>query len=208
MRCGMLLALLPVVVGLGGCSEMRSVDTLQERVITDATPDQVLTAAASLLQREFGRIKVDAVGQRIDTAPAEFTTQRESGTVRDLYRGRSTMRRIAHFSVGRSHGQTVARLRVDLERRDTERQVVMQPRGYRLSDTPGQETPIDADAATSQEQNMVWTRVRRDRKLERALLEELQEQFARLSSEPEAAEVAEPPTAQPPTGVPAPEKPD
>jgi hypothetical protein len=69
----------------------------------------VLTAAAGILQREFGKIKIDRAARRITTVPVEFTTERESGTVRDLYRGRSTMRRVAQFDVGRSAGQTVAR---------------------------------------------------------------------------------------------------
>jgi hypothetical protein len=87
---------------------------------------------------------------------------------------------------------TTARLRVDIERRDTERQALMQPRSYRLGDTPGQETPIEADAATTSEQNTVWTRVRRDRKLERALLDELRDQFARLATEEAPADEGAP----------------
>jgi hypothetical protein len=163
----------------------------------------VLDAAAVILQRDFGRVKVDRAARRITTAPVEFTTERESGTVRDLYRGRSTMRRVAQFDVGRSGGQTVARLRVDVERRDTERQVLMQPRPYRLSDDPGQETPIDVDAATTAQQNTVWTRVRRDRTLERALLDELREQFARLTVQPEETEAAVPAGQAPPASAPA-----
>jgi hypothetical protein len=179
------LAFLPVLALLAGCAEHGTVDMEQQRVIRDAEPDEVFAAAATVLQREFGSAKLDRGSHRIDTAPVEFSTQRESGTARDLYRGRSTMRRTAHFSVGRTGGQTVARLRIDVDRRDTERQAVMQPRPNRLSDTPGQETPIDNDAATTAEQNSVWTRVRRDRALERALLDELRELFSRRASETE-----------------------
>ncbi len=180
--------LLAAILGLSiwaGCTEATLVTAQQQRVLQDTDPDEVLTAAASILQREFGRITVDRAARRITTVPVEYTTQRESGTARDLYRGRSTMRRVAQLDVGRSGGQTVARLRVDIERRDTERQAMIQPRAYRLSDDPGQETPIDADAATSAQQNAVWTRVRRDRTLERELLDELRDQFARLSAPPE-----------------------
>ncbi len=162
-----------------GCTGFGSQESWQQRVIEDTDPDQVLGAAAAILQREFGRVRVDYAARRIVTSPVEFTTRRESGTARDLYRGQSTMRRSAQFNVGRSGGQTVARIRIDVERRDTERQRVFQPRGYRLSDTPGQETPIETDAATTGEQNAVWTRVRSDRAMERAVLEELREQFAR-----------------------------
>lgn len=168
-----------------GCADPGSVYAMQQRVIRDAEPDQVMAAAAAVLQREFGRVSVMEGQRRIETAPREFVTERESGTARDLYRGRTVMRRQATFSVGKGRGGTVARLRINVERQDTERQVVHHPRGYRLSDNPGQETPIDRDAATTHKQNTIWTLVRRDRSLERALLKELQERFA--PREPEAS---------------------
>lgn len=177
----MLVLMLPVPAILLGCADAGTVEAHAQRVIPSADPDQVLTAATAILQREFGRVRVEPAARRIVTGPAEFTTERESGTARDLVRGRSTMRRQALFSVDRSGGQTVAHLRIDVERRDTERQAVFRPQTHRLSDSPGQETPIFADAATTSEQNTVWTRVRRDRALERALLDELREQFARLT---------------------------
>jgi hypothetical protein len=192
----MILVLCPILAVLAGCAEVGSVEALQQRVISDADPDQVLTAAAAILQREFGRVKVDRAARRITTSPVEYTTERESGTARDLYRGRTIMRRSALFSVGRSGGATVARLRVDVERRDTERQAMFMPRTHRLSDNPGQETPIEADAATSQEQNTVWTRVRRDHRLERTLLDELRDYFARIAGETPALPSAGPPTEQ------------
>jgi hypothetical protein len=124
------ILLLAAMLGLGvwaGCSEAARVTAQQQRVLENASPDEVLAAAAGILQREFGRITIDRAARRITTVPVEYTTQRESGTVRDLYRGRSTMRRVAQFDVGRAAGQTVARLRVDIERRDTERQAMIQP---------------------------------------------------------------------------------
>jgi hypothetical protein len=191
------------VAAFAGCTETVHVDTQQQqRVVEGTDPDEVLTAAASILQREFGRVQIDRVARRITTAPVEFTTQKDSGTARDLYRGRSTMRRVAQFDVGRTGGQMVARLRVDVERRDTERQSVMQPRVYRLSDDPGQQTPIDEDAATTAQQNAVWTRVRRDRTLERALLDELRDQLARASAPAEGAEPPAPAAGARPASAP------
>ncbi|MCK4340945.1 MAG: hypothetical protein KAY37_04400 [Phycisphaerae bacterium] len=195
MRLRIILTL-PVLAGLAGCGGGGAVSGQQQRVIKDATPDQVLAEAAVILKREFGRVRVDPVARTIITAPVEYTTDRESGTARDLYRGRSTMRHKATFSVGRKSGAPVARLRIDVERRDTVRQQVMQPRGHRLSDAPGHETPIDRDAATTEQQNTVWTRVRRDTRLERAILEELRERFARLTAEPERARTGTEPPAK------------
>lgn len=183
-------ALLTLWIGgaivLTGCATEASVQMRpQERIIACDNEDEVLVVASRILQREFGRMQTQE-GRRLVSYPAEYSTSRASGTARDLYGGRSTMRRIAAFEVGRRGDQTVARLRIDVERQDTERQRVMHPTGHRLSDTPGSETPITQDAATTESQNTVWTRVRRDTSLERALLEELQEHFARLAADAEA----------------------
>jgi hypothetical protein len=183
------------VVLLSGCATESSYRVRpQERVIPCDDPDEVLVVAGRILQREFGRVAARDT-RRLVTAPAEYTTERESGTMRDLYRGRSTMRRIATFEVGRRADRTVARLRIDVERQDTQRQEVMHPTGHRLSDTPGSATPITQDAATTEAQNTVWTRVRRDTRLERALLEELQEYFSRLNDDDETPGTRDAPSA-------------
>lgn len=176
-------AVAAVVLSVMGCSETAGVVAQQQRVMEGAAPEEVLNEAAVVLQREFGRAQVDRAGLRVITGPVEFTTDRESGTARDLYRGRSLMRRSATLTVARVRGATVARLRVDVERQDTVQQTVMQPQGSRMGDTPGSETAIDRDAATTQKQNAVWTRVRRDTRLERALLDELRERLARRAAD-------------------------
>jgi hypothetical protein len=177
---------------LAGCAGPARTYVSAQRVIRGADVEAVFAEATSILQQEFGRIQVDRVNQSIISAPQEFTTTRESGTARDLYRGRSTMRRTAHFTVSSGETGAVAHLRIDLERQDTVRQQVMRPRAYRLGDAPGHETPIDRDAATTHRQNTVWTHVRRDTNLERALLDELRERIARrvAENEPDAGEEA------------------
>lgn len=189
--CLGVLVALPAV----GCAPNGSMAPHQARVIENADANAVLAAAAKILRREFGRIRVDPEARTIDTEPVEFRTTRESGTARDLYGGRSTMRRRAHFSLGRRGGAVVARLRVDVERQDTARVLTMQPPTGRVSDTPAY-TPIERDAATTERQNTVWTHVRRDRRLERLLLQELSEEFA---PQPEAAPATAPPS-QPAAG--------
>lgn len=181
-----------------GCAAPSMRERATQRVIEDATPEVVLAAAAPLLQREFGRVARSEDGRTLTTAPIEFTTVRNSGTARDLYGGRTTMRRTAMFRVSPNERGTVAQLKIDIERRDTERRQVMPIRGTRLSDTPGSQTAIDDDAATTAEQNTVWTWVRRDLKLERALLEELREQLAPAVPEnrPAAAPTPESPAQE------------
>ena len=103
------------------------------------------------------------------------------------------MGRIAHFAVAERGEDTVARLRIDIERQDTTRQEAFQPDRHRISDAPGQ-TAIERDAATTTRQNTVWTFVKRDRRLERTLLAELEEQFA---PEPEEMQSVQPAADRP-----------
>jgi len=193
----------PAMLLLAGCADtvgsVSARQPQQQRVIEGAQPEEVLQAAQGILQREFGRITVDRTARRIVTASVEYNTSRESGTARDLVGGSSTMRRSATLEVGRRGDVTVVRLSVDIERQDTQSQTVMQPRGHRLSDNPGSETPTDRDAATTERQNSVWTHVRRDINLERALLEELREHFARRDVEPVPASVPAAPATRPTT---------
>jgi hypothetical protein len=128
------VVLLPILVALSGCAdEVGSVSAQQQqRVIKDADADQALTEAAIILKREFGRVRVDPGLRLVQTDWYEFSTDRNSGTARDLYRGRSVMRRRANLSISQRGGATVARLRIDVERQDTGRQAVMHPRGHPL----------------------------------------------------------------------------
>ena len=155
-----------------GCSNSQvDVSAAQTRVI-EAEPDAVLRAAEALLRQEFGGVRVEAQTRRITSDATEFTTANESGTARDLVRARSRMRRTAFLTVVEREGGSLARLRVDLERLDTARSEAVQPEEHRLSDSPGY-SAIERDAATTRGQNVVWTRVGRDRAMERSLLTDL-----------------------------------
>ena len=78
----------------------------------------------------------------------------------------------------------MAELRIDIEREDTRRRIGYQQES-RLTDAPSH-TPIQRDAATTERQNTVWTLVRRDRRLERDLLNELRDWAASLAENAEA----------------------
>ena len=190
--CGISAMLISIGLGLAGCGAAQETRSFQTRVIPTAGPDEVFRAAQVLMRREFGQLKLEDTARRFITRPVEYQTSSDSGTARDYYGGRSTMRRIAHFAVADRDGGAVVRLRIDIERKDTERQEAFQPQVNRISDTPGH-TPIQQDAATTTRQNTVWTFVKRDRRLERALLLELQAQFA---PEPEAVPAEPPVTGQ------------
>ena len=189
---GALLALLPLLFALEGCTQGLETRRFQSRMIRSASADEVFRAAQVLLRREFGVLKVEPDTRRIVSQPVEYRTFSESGTARDLYGGRSTIRRTAHLAVSPRADGAIARLRIDIERQDTAQTEAFQPDRHRLTDAPSQ-TPIERDAATSTRQNTVWTFVRRDRQFERALLAELQEQFA---PEPDEAETRQADDAQ------------
>lgn len=184
---------LPSMLIWAGCAQDLESRRFQSNLIRGAEPSEVFDSAQVILRREFGPLVADRDAWRIATLPAEYQTSSDSGTARDLYRGRSTMRRTAHFSVNRHAEGAVVRLRIDIERQDTERREAFHPEAQRMSDAPSQ-TPIERDAATSAQQNAIWTFVRRDVRLERELLAELQERFA-----PPPEELEPQPPAQPPT---------
>ena len=171
------------VAGLAGCTQGIDSKAFHTRTIATNDADGVFQMAQVVLRREFGPIEVEPQMRRIQSRPSEYRTTSSSGTARDLYRGESQMRRIAYMSVTPRDAETVARIRIEIERQDTERREVFQPQQSRLSDAPGR-TPIERDAATTTEQNTVWTFVRRDYQLERALVSELQERFAPTPDEP------------------------
>lgn len=188
MSRGMLIILAMLAGGLvAGCAAQGARSRFQERTIQSESEEQVLQVAEALLRREFRRV-TRGEGERLVTVPMEYTTTRDSGAARDLYGGRSTMRRTATFELGRRGGRLVARLRVDIEREDADRRPVMRPQGHRITDAPADETPLMADAATTSDQNTIWTFVRRDTSLERALLVELQEHFTRMAADSGVAE--------------------
>ncbi len=190
-----IVLLVPGLFLLPACSrQMPAVTDQQARVIEGARTEQVLVIATRVLQREFGRVHVNREALTIDTEPAEFATDRESGTTRDLYHGQSTMRRVGHLSLAPQAQNTVVRLRIDLERRDTERMANVPLPRENLGNLPNY-TPIERDAATTERQNAVWTFVRRDRKLERSLLDELVDELTPPAARPAAAEAPE--AAQP-----------
>lgn len=173
-----------LVLGVVGCGDAPlALEPMQQRVVEAPNTQALMAEALVVLRRDFGRAQIDSAAQTITTAPVEFSTQRDSGTTRDLYGGRSSMRRIATFQAGRRGDAIVARVRVDIERRET-RQNLRSTMDYHgpFSDTPGENTPITQDAATSASQNSTWVKTRRDSTMERQILTELTEYFDRRSA--------------------------
>jgi hypothetical protein len=176
LRCFPILISLALVTG---CAD-RTTSPVQRQSsvpIDQVAPADVFAVAEVVLAQEFPRYSVDRRSQTITTEPVLFSTQRESGSARDLLGGSSQMRRSATFTTGQQGGTTRAWLRVIVERRDTGRRAALRPVTGRLSDAPSQTTPIEEEAATTSEQNEVWTVIKRDEALERALLMQIREKL-------------------------------
>ncbi len=187
MRFAVLLTLF-AALGTTGCTIQDTAINPQQRVITGGSADEVLAAATLLLRDEFGAARPDYSHYVVTTPWQEYTTQRDSGTARDFYGGESTLRRRATLKLLPRTQGPIARLQIDIERRDTAARNAIPASSSRISDLPGHETAIDRDAATTRQQNTVWTRVRRDTSLERALLKELQARFGPGMVEPSPAD--------------------
>lgn len=194
-----------LAAGLVGCNAEGDGARFQSRMIPDADPDSVARAAEVVLRREFGRLASESTRRRLLTEPHVYSTTSDSGAARDLYRGPSTLRSIATLLVTSRDSGSLTQVRVDVEREDTARSEAFQPESYRLSDAPSR-TALERDAATSTRQNTVWTFVKRDRKLERAILDEIADRLG--GPTPSAGEGATPANdtdgAKPPKEAPKP----
>ena len=110
-RAAVAIMLAAALTGCTGAPAGRTPMTGQStRVIESGTTEQVLAAASTVLRSEFARVRPGTAPSSLVTEPLEFDTSRESGSARDLYRGRSTMRRIATFSASQQGGRTVAQI--------------------------------------------------------------------------------------------------
>lgn len=172
MRHLAVLGTLIATVLVAGCVQLGDLSAYQTRRIDLADRDAVLLEAGEILKREFGRVTFDREVGRITTAPVVFDNARESLRSADLVGARSTWRRVGVFVAEPVRDGTAARLRIDLEREDTTPRVAFDPPSDRWTDLP-RHTAIQHDAATGAPQNVVWTRVRRDEPMERAILDEL-----------------------------------
>lgn len=173
-----------------GCSEGLTARSFQSRMIPAVEPAELFEHGALVMRREFRRVTLDRDRLTIVARPRRYSDARDSGTAGGLIGVPSTMRRSATMRVRKRGSATVAEVRIDIEREDTRRRLVFQQES-RLTDAPSY-TPIQRDAATTEGQNTVWTLVRRDRRLERALLNELRDWAASLADAQRASQTTPP----------------
>lgn len=172
----MVLLTMGSAMAAGGCQEGNARTQYQSRLIP-ADPPSVSAALEQLMSREFRVVERSDRGQRLQGAPVEYSAA-SGGRVNDLAGVPSRLRRSGEARLVGRGGQTYVQIRVDVEREDAGRGVVFAPAEWRTTDSPAHFTAVERDAATTDQQNAVWTKFRRDRTMERALLDELSAMFA------------------------------
>jgi hypothetical protein len=152
------------------------------RMIRDADSDDALLAAKDVLQREFGRVTSDRQSGSLRTTPVEVSSDETTrGGPRDLLRP-TRLRKQAWCAVTPREGGAMVRLRVDVERQEVRRQPAFSYDSSRRGDSPGTFSAIEEDAATTPEQNSNWVFVERDSRLERSLLDRIEDFFVPAES--------------------------
>jgi len=169
MTCG--LVVMPVI---GGCAATRpSPASFSVRHVAVPQESDVLESAA-LVVRDFG-YRLDTVNRqarRLSTHPLEFSapdTPRRTGSA-------GSRRRLVEIRIGQRESASAIYCKVLVQRQTTEAHRLFAP-DQRGDDLPGR-TPIEREAATPQEHNVVWETVGRDKAHERAILSALAETVA------------------------------
>lgn len=130
-------------------------------------------AEAALIDLGYQIERRDPVEGVITTQPVEAQAGLDSARPVSL-RTRPKTRRIVEVRVQNDGGATKVFCKVLIQEQTTEahRMFASDRAG---SDTPGDYTPINRDAATTAEQNTAWRAVRRDKSVERNVLDAITE---------------------------------
>jgi glyoxylate carboligase len=131
------------------------------------------TAHATLGNLGYRIGPADPAAGEIITQPTATTPDAERAHVGTRAASRSRLRRVVHVRVARSADAVNVYCQVAIQEQTTEAHRMFR-RNHMISDTPG-ETPIDREAATTDEQNMVWQTIARDKAAERRILEAILE---------------------------------
>lgn len=164
----LLSALCVGVLTLTGC-ESPGPTPLEYGVRSVAKRERVAmldTAEAALVAAGFQIDKRDAVAGVVTSLPDESSTTDRSG------RTRARTRRVAEvrFADGGDAVKVYCKVMVQ-ELASSAYGLYAQERA--TTDSPGEYTAINRDAATTEKQNTLWRTVRRDKMVERAILDQI-----------------------------------
>lgn len=130
----------------------------------------VFDATASALSEHGYLIEERDPGQgTLSTVPRESSGRGRSIGLADAFGGTRARREVVSARITGDGDAATATCRVEVQEGSTEARRLYAGE-HTLTDLPT-DTPIDRDAATTQEQNTVWRVVGRDRAKERAILD-------------------------------------
>lgn len=152
-----------------GCTS-RQVDAARysSRLIQDADQAAVFAAARTALTERFRIEKADPKQGLLVSQPLETLATEAAGRIGDVVGAKRRVRRVAEVQIKPQGNDIRVWCNVVIQHYDTE-EVRSFSRDHGIADMPT-ETPIDTDAGTTTEQNVVWTDKGRDRHMEREIL--------------------------------------
>ncbi len=130
-------------------------------------------AQVALINLGYKIDKSDRATGVIVTRPIPTTASAERIHARTRLRSSSRLRRLVQVRIAQGPGVINVYCKVALQEQTTEAHRMFR-RDHAISDVPG-ETPIDREAATTEEQNTVWQTVGRDKAAERRILDTILE---------------------------------
>ncbi|NLX05571.1 MAG: hypothetical protein GXY33_10545 [Phycisphaerae bacterium] len=184
-RTAALLALLLLITA--GCAEQQT-PVPRERgslaVFETAGPDEVFTAAERAIRGPYDLAEVDRTTQFLRTVPQEFRGREGQERIGDrILPGENLYRKVVTIHVDQTGtGQTVASVRVEVQRFDTPAVRAFAYQRER-TDYPAEQSAL-RDATVDAEQRNVWTTVTRDRQEEERILQEIRALAAPETTQP------------------------
>jgi len=144
---------------------VRQVSATQPQQLLNLAEDVLQTHNFAIYERDdmIGRLRARVIVDAGSPPPRNRRIHRLTGDAR----------RHADVWVKTNAQQLAIYCKVLLQQRVTEAHRMLQ-RDYTGNDTPN-DTPIDRDAATTEEQNTLWRTLRRDRRSERELLDAIEQ---------------------------------
>ncbi len=136
------------------------------------------TARTTLVDLGYKIGLADPATGEIITQPTATTPDAERAHVATRVASRSRLRRVVHVRVTQSRDAVNVYCKVAIQEQTTEAHRMFR-RDHMISDTPD-ETPIDREAATTDEQNVVWQNIGRDKAAERRILEAILERTGNI----------------------------
>ncbi len=176
-----------VFVCLSGCSQdiqsSRSAMPGSNAYFKGVTVDEVFSAAKRAISQYYKIGSVDNQRMIIVSRPEEYRGNKSESSLSDTVSpvigpSHKSYRSVATIKVRRSAtGEVVATVRVEVQRRDTE--AVRAFAYQREAEDRPSEVPIEQTTVRTGPRYEVWTTVRRDYNMERAILKVLKELLAK-----------------------------